>query len=84
MEISAWFGVALFALGALLFICYSRTGKMLRCIIFTATTGLLALAALWVLGMFTHIGVSVTPFSLLASAILGIPGVLGMLVLLLI
>jgi len=84
MEISAWFGAALFLVGALLFICYSRTGKMLRCILFTATTGLLALAVLWVLGMFTNIGVGVTPFSLLTSAILGIPGVLGMLVLMLI
>ena len=83
MADSAWFGFALFGMGALLFVCYSRTGKMLRCILFTAFTGLLALGAVWVLGNFTDIGVSVTPFSLLTSAIMGIPGVLAMLILML-
>ena len=81
MTVSAWFGVVLFALGTALFVCYSRTGKMLRCILFTATTGLLALGGLWLLGNFIEIGVAVTPFSLLGAAVLGIPGVLGMLVL---
>ncbi|MCL2857942.1 MAG: pro-sigmaK processing inhibitor BofA family protein [Oscillospiraceae bacterium] len=78
---AAWFGAALFGLGVALFVCYSRTGKMLRCIIFTAATGLLALGGLWLLGNFIEIGVAITPFSLLGAAILGIPGVLGMLVL---
>jgi len=80
---SVWFGAGLFAVGVLLFVCYSRTGKMLRCILFTASTGLLALGVLWLLGNFIEIGVRVTPFSLLASAVLGVPGVLGMLFLLL-
>ena len=84
MAASVWFCVALFAVGVLLLVCYSRTGKMLRCILFTASTGLLALGTLWVIGNFTDIGVSVTPFSLLTSVILGIPGVLGMLLLMLI
>ena len=83
MSVSGWFGVGLFAVGALLFVCYSRTDKMLRCIFFTASSGLLALAALWALGLFVDIGVNVTPFSLLASAIMGIPGVLAMLILML-
>lgn len=83
MTASVWFGAGLFAVGVLLFVCYSRTGKMLRCILFTASTGLLALGVLWLLGNFIEIGVRVTPFSLLASAVLGVPGVLGMLFLLL-
>ena len=81
MTASAWFSAALFGLGAALFVCYNRTGKMLRCILFTATTGLLALGGLWLLGLFLDIGVAITPFSLLCAAVLGIPGVLGMLVL---
>jgi len=83
VTVSAWFGVGLFAVGVLLFVCYSRTGKMLRCILFTALTGPPALGFLWLLGNFIDIGVRVTPFSLLTSAVLGIPGVLGMLLLLL-
>ena len=81
MTASAWFGTILFVAGVFLFACYNRTGKMLRCILFTATTGLLALGALWLLGNFIEIGVAVTPFSLLGAAVLGIPGVLSMLVL---
>ena len=81
MTSAAWFAAVLFGLGVTLFVCYSRTGKILRCILFTATTGLLALGGLWLLGLFLEIGVAVTPFSLLGAAILGIPGVLGMLVL---
>jgi len=81
MTVSAWFGAALFGLGVALFFCYSRTGKILRCILFTATTGIAALGGIWLLGLFLEIGVAVTPFSLLGAAVLGIPGVLGMLVL---
>ena len=81
MAAAAWFGAVLFGLGAALFVCYSRTGKMLRCILFTATTGLFALGGLWLLGLFIEIGVAVTPFTLLGATVLGIPGVLGMLVL---
>ena len=84
MTASAWFGALLFAAGVLLFVCYSRTGKMLRCMAFTALSGLMALGVLWMIGNLTDIGVDVTPFSLLTSAILGIPGVLGMLLLMLI
>ena len=79
MTASAWFGVSLFVIGVLLFICYSRTGKMLRCIAFTAISGPAALGALWLLSSFAQVGVAFTPFSLLTSAILGIPGVVGML-----
>jgi len=76
---SAWFGLALFVVGVVLFVCYSRTGKMLRCILFTAISGPAALGALWLLSSFGQIGVAITPFSLLTSAVLGIPGVVGML-----
>ena len=81
MTAASWFGLVLFAIGVLLFICYSRTGKMLRCILFTAASGLASLSLLWMMGNFVEIGVAVTPFSLLTSAILGIPGVVGMLLL---
>jgi len=81
MTVSAWFAAVLFGLGASLFVCYIRTGKMLRCIFFTAASGVSALGAVWLLGQFIEIGLTLTPFSLLSAAILGIPGVLGMLVL---
>ena len=84
MAASAWFGVTLLVIGILLFVCYSRTGKMLRCIFFTATSGSAALGVLWAVGNVIGLNVGVTPFSLLASAILGIPGVLAMLLLALI
>ena len=82
MTATAIFGTALFVLGAALFVLYSRTGKMLRCILFTAATGLGALGVVWALDSVIEVGLAVTPFTLLSSAILGIPGVLGMLVLL--
>ena len=81
MTVSAWFAAVLFGLGASLFVCYSRTGKMLRCIIFTAVSGVAALGAVWLLGQFIEIGLTLTPFTLLGAVVLGIPGVLGMLVL---
>ncbi|MCL2580597.1 MAG: pro-sigmaK processing inhibitor BofA family protein [Oscillospiraceae bacterium] len=78
---TAWFGLVLFVLGVILFVSYSRTGKMLRCIAFTAVSGPVALGLLWMLGNFAQIGVALTPVSLLTAAILGIPGVVGMLLL---
>lgn len=81
MSAATWFALCLFAIGVVLLILYTRTGKMIRCILFTAATGLLALAAVWLAGRFFTVGLAVTPYSLLASAVLGIPGVLGMLLL---
>ena len=72
---------ALLAVGVLLFIIYSRMGRLLRCMLFTAVTGLASLGLVWLLGKTFVIGVNVTPFSLLTAAILGLPGVLTMLIL---
>jgi hypothetical protein len=74
----------LFLSGALLFFIYLKIGSILRCIFFTATTGALAMGVLWVLSNFLPIGVALTPFSLITSLILGIPGVVGMLLMALI
>ncbi len=71
----------LLAIGVLLFVIYSRMGRLLRCMLFTAVTGLASLGLVWLLGKTYAIGVSVTPFSLLTAAVLGLPGVLTMLLL---
>ena len=84
MTASAWFGAGLFAVGVLLLVCYSRTGKMLKCIFFTALSGLSALGILWIVGNFIDMSVGITPFSLLVSVVLGVPGVVGMLLFMLI
>ena len=71
--------IIMLAVGILLFVVYSRMGRLLRCMLFTATTGLASMGLVWLLGKAFVIGVSVTPFSLLTAALLGLPGVLGML-----
>lgn len=81
MSGSAISGIALLVIGIALFVLYTRMGKLFRCVLFTATTGLLSLGLLQLLGKLIPIGLAVTPFSTLASGLLGVPGVLGMLVL---
>ena len=71
--------IILLAVGILLFVVYSRMGRLLRCMLFTATTGLVSMGLVWLLGKAFIIGVSITPFSLLTAAVLGLPGVLTML-----
>lgn len=84
MSAATWFAVGLFTIGVLLLIIYMRTGKMLRCILFSAVTGLLALGVVWLIGRFFPLEIAITPYTLVASGVLGIPGVLGLLLLALI
>ncbi len=80
MSLQVWFYIGLFVLGIVLFSCYSRNGKMLKSILFSAATGVPALGLLWALSQVTAFTLVVTPFTFLVSALLGIPGVLSMLV----
>lgn len=80
INITVWMGAGLLIIGAVLFIIYSRIGKLLRCMLFTAVTGIASMGLVWLAGKLFAIGIGITPFSLLAAALLGLPGVLGMLV----
>jgi len=73
--------IFLMAIGAGLFYLYSKTGKLLRCILFSATTGVTALGVVWLLGRMMDFTVEWTPFTVAVSALLGIPGVVSMLIL---
>ena len=59
---------------------YFKTGRPFRCVLFTLGSGLLALGIVWVIGRFTPLTVGLTPLTALVSAVLGVPGVVGMLV----
>ncbi|MDL2232457.1 pro-sigmaK processing inhibitor BofA family protein [Ruminococcaceae bacterium OttesenSCG-928-L11] len=72
--------LALFLIGALLFLFYSRLERFFRCFLFTAFTGIGALGIVWLAGRFIAIPLTITPLSLAASGILGIPGVVTMLI----
>ena len=73
--------LAILIIGIFLFICYSKIGKFLRCIFFTAFSGLFALGAICAAGIFFPVPLTATPLTLLVSGVMGIPGVLAMLVL---
>jgi hypothetical protein len=73
---------AVLAAGAVLLYCYAKGGKFFRCALFTAFSGLLALGALWLAGLFLPVPLAVTPLTALTATTLGVPGVIGMLVLL--
>ena len=67
--------------GIILLVLYSRSGKLLKCVTFTVVTGFAALFLVIVSSGFTGIQIELTPFSAFASGILGVPGVLGLLLL---
>jgi hypothetical protein len=81
MGFATWMWIILFALGLLLFLFYRRMARFLRCVFFTAFSGVGALGLLWLLGLAIPVPVTITPFSLAVSGILGIPGVVTMLIL---
>jgi len=78
---SAVIWIAIILAGLILFYFYARTGRFFRCVCTGAAGGLCALGILWSLGHFFDIALAVTPLTLAVSAILGVPGVIGMLVL---
>ena len=71
---------SLLVIGAVLFYIYAKTGKMIRCIFFSGTTGLIALGVVWLLGRLMDFTIEFTPFTITLSALLGIPGVVSILV----
>jgi hypothetical protein len=73
--------IILIIAGFALFCLYAKAGRPVSCVFMGAATGLCSLGALWVAGHFVEIAVKVTPFTLTASVLLGVPGVIGMLVL---
>lgn len=81
MSVTSCIYLVLLIIGIVLLVCYHRVGKLLRCLFFTVFTGLGALGAVWVIGRFILIPITVTPLSLLISGVLGVPGVVCMLVL---
>lgn len=81
MPVANWFVVALCTIGVMLLVLYARTGKMIRCTLFTAFTGAAALGMVWLLGKVTAITLALTPFTAGVSLLLGVPGVLAMLLL---
>ena len=72
--------ICLFAIGAALFYCYSKMGKLLRCVLFSAASGMVALGAVWLISRFTDIAIEYTPFTVLTASLLGIPGVVAMMI----
>lgn len=67
---------------AILFILIAlfRSGRFLRCLLFSVVTGNAALLIISYLGAFTGVTLSLNLFTVGTASILGIPGVLGMLV----
>lgn len=58
-----------------------RTRKFIRSFIFSAVTGNIALFCVAYMGAFTGFIISINLFTVTVSSILGIPGVIGMLLL---
>lgn len=58
-----------------------RSGGFFRTLVFTVLTGLGALAAVCWLGAYTGVLLTFNPFTAGISCLLGVPGVLGMLIL---
>lgn len=61
-----------------LFLCL-RSGHFFKAAVFTVCSGLAALAAVCWLGAYTGIFLTMNPFTIAVSALLGIPGVMTML-----
>lgn len=81
MSITSSIYLGMLVVGVILLILYHKSRKLLRCIFFTAFTGLAALGIVWLAGRFIPMPVAVTPLSLLISGVLGVPGVVSMLIL---
>lgn len=81
MSVASGIYIALLLAGICLLICYHRTGRLLKCIFFTFVTGIGSLGIVWLLGRYIGVSLAFTPLTLIVSGILGIPGVVGMLLL---
>ncbi len=81
MEIIKWVLVAVGVLFALLFLIFARkTKSVLKTMLLFAGSGLAVLLVLFFLKPYIGIQLSVNPFTVIVSAILGVPGVIGIIV----
>ncbi len=64
-----------------LFIFYAKSGRLLKCVLFTAFTGLVAFGVVFTVARIAGLPIAPTPFAMLVSGFLGVPGVIAMLVL---
>lgn len=80
MSASSAIYLVLLLAGITLLVIYARAGKLFRCAFFTLATGFIALGAVTLAARFTSLDVTFTPLSALVSGLLGVPGVLGMLI----
>lgn len=81
MTVASAVYLALLLIGITLLVIYSRSARLLKCVLFTMATGLAALGAVLMIGRFTSLAIALTPLSILISGLLGIPGVVCMLIL---
>ena len=58
-----------------------RSGRFLRCLLFSAVTGNLALTAVCYAGAFTGVMLTMNPFTVGTATIFGVPGVLMLMLL---
>lgn len=75
-----WFYSGVFGIFLVLLCFYRRTGRPVKCTLFTVISGVGTLFLLRLLGDVLLVPLAITPFSLSVSAVLGIPGVIGMLI----
>lgn len=81
MEIIKWVLVAVGVLFALLFLIFARkTKSVLKTILLFAGSGLAVLFVLFFLKPYIGVQLSVNPFTVIVSAVLGVPGVIGIIV----
>lgn len=67
--------------GIVLLTALIKSGKPVRSLLGSAVQGWCALAAVNVVGMFSGVSIGLNTFSLVVSGTLGIPGVIGLLLL---
>lgn len=81
MTVASAIYLALLLIGVTLLVIYSRSGRLLKCVVFTVATGFVALGAVLLLASFTSLPITVTPLSVFISGLMGVPGVICMLIL---
>lgn len=81
MSVSSAIYLAVLLAGITLFVIYARIGRLFKCVLFTLVTGFIALGAVMLAANFTSLNMTFTPLSALVSGLLGVPGVIGMLIL---
>jgi hypothetical protein len=79
MTIARWVWVSLFVAGTLLFCIYHYHQRLWRCLLYSLASGLGTLGLLLVFRHFVPLQLSITPLSVVASALLGPPGIIAML-----